>query len=58
MDLAVGDVVELKSGGPLMTIYNFNNDRTKALCEWFNVTGGVYEHKEHLFRVDVLKKVR
>lgn len=30
--LKVGDVVELKSGGGLMTIATINGD--KALCEW------------------------
>jgi uncharacterized protein YodC (DUF2158 family) len=40
MDLKIGDVVQLKSGGPLMTIedigkYNYS-DKDKAKCIWFD----------------------
>lgn len=34
-----GDVVQVKSGGPLMTIeYSFQTDggRTKVMCTWFD----------------------
>ncbi|MEB6666362.1 DUF2158 domain-containing protein [Acinetobacter sp. ABJ_C3_5] len=36
--LKVGDVVELKSGGGLMTIAVINGD--KALCEWKDAKAG------------------
>ena len=36
--LKVGDVVELKSGGGLMTIAAINGD--KAVCEWLDVKSG------------------
>ncbi len=52
--MKVGDVVELKSGGPQMTIesiYDFGGvDR--ASCVWFDGT----ERKEGNFPVDTLKK--
>lgn len=31
----LGDVVELKSGGPEMTVVGFIED-TDVICEWFN----------------------
>ena len=39
-DLAIGDVVRLKSGGPRMTIAGFEGNFTK--CRWFN--GGELEY--------------
>lgn len=33
-DFKVGDVVQLKSGGPVMTITYI--DGGKAVCEWFD----------------------
>lgn len=30
-----GTVVQLKSGGPLMTIDSFDEDRQQYYCEWF-----------------------
>jgi uncharacterized protein YodC (DUF2158 family) len=33
--LAIGDVVELKCGGPLMTVFGITDDGV-ILCEWFN----------------------
>jgi uncharacterized protein YodC (DUF2158 family) len=35
--VAVGDVVRLKSGGPDMTVSEF--DGTTAVCEWQNLKG-------------------
>ncbi len=38
-DLKVGDVVQLKSGGPEMTIElidTFGDDHKKAMCVWFD----------------------
>lgn len=38
-DLKVGDVVQLKSGGPLMTIEGIGKygyvEETQAKCKWF-----------------------
>ena len=41
--LQVGDVVELKSGGPAMTITSIYD--STAECRWFIGTGGVLEHE-------------
>lgn len=30
-----GTVVQLKSGGPLMTIDSYDEDRQQYYCEWF-----------------------
>jgi uncharacterized protein YodC (DUF2158 family) len=34
MDLKVGENVQLKSGGPVMTIDSM--DETEAICQWFD----------------------
>jgi uncharacterized protein YodC (DUF2158 family) len=31
-----GDVVQLKSGGPLMTISRYNGERAAYYCQWFS----------------------
>ncbi len=40
MDLKIGDVVRLKSGGPLMTITEFGkyaySDHEQVKCVWFD----------------------
>ena len=38
-DLKIGDTVQLKSGGPAMTIRsieNYSGGRQEALCDWFD----------------------
>ncbi len=53
--LKVGDVVELKSGGPQMTIEaidTYGTDREKAGCVWFNKT----DRKTAVFELDTLVK--
>jgi uncharacterized protein YodC (DUF2158 family) len=37
MHFQIGDVVQLKSGGPYMTIENFS-DGGNAFCVWFDGT--------------------
>ena len=32
----VGDVVQLKSGGPQMTVSGFSNVNGDAICQWFH----------------------
>lgn len=56
MDFAVGDVVELKSGGPKMTVRQIGNNGL-VYCVWFNVQGGVSTHGDFHFPPEALKKV-
>ncbi|MFK3762832.1 YodC family protein [Serratia ureilytica] len=48
-----GTVVQLNSGGPLMTVDSFHADTGKYLCEWF-VEGG--ERRYELFRGSSLSR--
>lgn len=57
-DLKVGDIVQLKSGGPKMTIremgkYGMGSTHIEAKCSWFDGT----KLKEELFEPATLKKV-
>ncbi|MCL5502106.1 DUF2158 domain-containing protein [Escherichia coli] len=31
-----GTLVQLKSGGPIMTVESYNKDSDKYFCEWFS----------------------
>ena len=59
MDLKVGDVVRLKSGGPEMTVQSYpypmidGKDGSKAECVWFEE---VRLHKS-VFKVGELQKL-
>lgn len=57
-DFKAGDVVQLKSGGPKMTIkgigkYGFAATEDTALCVWFEKT----TKKEETFELATLEKV-
>ena len=43
MDFKIGDVVQLKSGGPHMTVSHVN-DKGNLSCHWFNEKASEYEH--------------
>lgn len=51
--LKPGDVVQLKSGGPLMTIAHFDSAFEQFWCVWFDGK----KEKGCLFSLEVLKKV-
>ena len=58
MDFKQGDVVQLKSGGPLMTIddigkYGYGEENDKAKCVWFDAK----KRYEDIFSFESLKKV-
>jgi uncharacterized protein YodC (DUF2158 family) len=49
MRFSVGDVVQIKSGGPAMTVFQLNDG---AVCaEWFSGT----KHQSGIFNDDVLE---
>ncbi|GLR54330.1 YodC family protein [Shinella yambaruensis] len=52
-----GDVVDLKSGGPLMTVNRVNKDGD-VICEWFNQEGQKYEPKWHAFKPQMLRRLK
>ncbi|EOC1349422.1 DUF2158 domain-containing protein [Cronobacter dublinensis] len=47
-----GTLVQLKSGGPIMTVESYNKDSDKYVCEWF--TNG--KRNSELFRRTSLNK--
>ncbi|MCW0979181.1 DUF2158 domain-containing protein [Agrobacterium sp. BT-220-3] len=49
-----GDVVQLKSGGPLMTVA-FINEEGKVSCTWFNQDHASFEVKFAIFNPEMLK---
>lgn len=54
----IGDVVTLKSGGPMMTIAALAeelSDDQNNLCYWFSQEEVL---EEHLFPVNTLKKIK
>ena len=54
MDVKVGDVVQLKSGGPKMTITSTKANQAGALCTWFDGA----EVKTSRFPLEVLEQVK
>lgn len=55
MEFQVGDVVQLNSGGPWMTVRAIADG--KVVCGWFNETGGIYTHEKQDFPIKAVKKV-
>ena len=53
-DLKVGDVVQLKSGGPKMTITSTKANQAGVLCTWFDKS----EVKSSRFPVEVLQQFK
>ena len=56
--IKVGDVVQLKSGGPQMTVRGIRDyslcGRDQARCTWFDRSNDL---KDRIFEIDMLKKV-
>ena len=56
MNLKIGDVVELRSGGPKMTVAAVKADR--AFCVWFNRRDHYHEEKRGEFLIETLQSLR
>ena len=56
MELKVGSVVQLKSGGPLMTVMLVDREQEQPNIhvEWFSVDGDVKEHVFFLAQLGVV----
>jgi uncharacterized protein YodC (DUF2158 family) len=57
MDFNIGHVVQLKSGGPHMTV-SYISDKGNISCHWFNEKAHEYEHKFAEFKPEMLKLIR
>lgn len=62
-EFSKGDVVQLKSGGPLMTVSDVGDYSGTAAgpadgvkCVWFDTVKGVQKNQEDVFDAAVLKK--
>jgi len=61
-EFKLGDLVQLKSGGPMMTVdyigpHMAGGSRDEALCSWFEETKGKRERKKDWFELVTLRKV-
>lgn len=59
--IKIGDTVQLKSGGPIMTVndigeYN-HQDFDSALCDWFIQDKAPWKKEQDTFPLHSLKKV-
>lgn len=56
MSFKVGDVVRMKSGGPMMTVIKIR-DGGELECAWFNQNGHEFKHESYYFQPETLKPV-
>lgn len=56
MQFAIGDCVQLNSGGPEMTVHS-EDGTGKYYCVWFNRDGTSYKYEGSTFIAATLKKV-
>ncbi len=50
--MKVGDVVQLKSGGPLMTVSDIDND--EVYCNWFDKNNKLVENSFRLLQLKIV----
>lgn len=53
MNFKKGDIVRLKSGGPLMTVGDIAQERVE--CFWFNHVSSEWTVQSYVFRQELLK---
>ncbi len=49
--LSIGDIVRLRSGGPLMTVRKLSKGKKEADCVWFNRES---ELRDNVFATELL----
>ena len=47
MDMKIGDLVKLHSGGPTMTVTAYPTAASTVFCEWFDSLGNHYRRDFH-----------
>ena len=57
MDLKLGDLVRLKSGGVSMVVINFSDDRNYVKCLWQDVTSSGTLPREYNFPILALESM-
>ena len=53
-EIKVGDLVMLKSGGPVMTVVSVKDE--KCFCEWFNTETSIFVEKANFPMPALVKK--
>lgn len=60
-EITAGDVVQLKSGGPKMTVNNIGKynyaDHDSAACDWFIQDKAPWKKESGIFPIHSLKKL-
>lgn len=57
MAFKLGDIVQLKSGGPVMTVVSDAGNDNKIDCQWFNEDRSRYELASGRFDPAALKEI-
>lgn len=55
-EIKLGDVVRLKSGGPLMTVITIPDHGRRVTCQWFSVENCAYEGQFPLAGLNVVHR--
>ncbi len=56
LEVKVGKIVKLKSGGPDMTVVSTTVDERKCKCTWWNECTGKYDQGEFLCACVLVRK--